>query len=91
MNRDYIALKWGTLKGWELFSDKAAEALKAFFNEGTHYESTMLQQDSDTQKQKLLELIDAVEESGGIIYLSWDGVEVSAEEAKKYVLEYNNE
>ena len=45
----------------------------------------MMQHDTEEQKTILCELIDIVP---GDIYLDWDGVYVSKEAAKKYVMEY---
>lgn len=82
-----LTLKWGTLKGWKLETDKSKEILQRYSNEGVSL-SSMLQEDTDNQKNFILELIDSVEENGGKFYLDWDGEYVTAEKAKAYVLEY---
>jgi len=45
----------------------------------------MAQKDSPEQKQALLDAIDLMDE----IWDDWEGVKITREEAKKYVLEYN--
>ncbi len=47
--------------------------------------SALMQHDTDTQKQALLDLIDAVD---GDIVNEWDGAHYTKEEAKQYVREY---
>ena len=85
--RDAIALKWGNLKRWDIKSDKAQECLDRYFAEPVAYGAAQ-QENTGTQIQALLDLCDAVAESGGTIYLDWDGVYVDAAEAKQYINEY---
>lgn len=82
-----MTLKWGTLKGWKLETDKSKEILQRYLKEGVAL-SSMMQEDTDNQKNFILELIDSVEENGGKFFLDWDGEYVAAEKAKAYVLEY---
>jgi len=83
--QDYITLKWGTLKAWELTSEKGIGLLKKYKELGSSY-SAMCQKDTPEQKKLICEMIDTVP---GEIYLDWDGEYVSKEKAKKYVMEYN--
>ena len=82
---DHISLKWGTLKAWHLNSAKGKELLKRYFELGTSA-SAMAVNDTPEQKDLICQMID--ECSAPTIWLDWDGVEVSKEEAKRYVLDY---
>lgn len=85
MSEDYLTLKWGTLKAWKLSSDRARELLQRYHEIGASM-SAMLQNDTPEQKQIICDLID--ECGADSVYLDWDGVYVSKDEAKKYVMEY---
>lgn len=82
--KDYISLKWGTLKAWRLTSDKGRELLAKYEELGASA-SAMMQRDTPEQKNLICEMIDTVP---GDIYMDWDGKYISKEEAKKYVMEY---
>jgi hypothetical protein len=84
--KNTLLLKWGTVKGWELHTDEAIDALQKWADFGV-CPSAMLQRDTPEQQQALLEAIDFMDE----IVLDWTGEKVSREEAKKYVLEYRKE
>lgn len=79
-----ITLKWGTLKGWNPKSDAAKVLLKRYFDIGSSM-SCMAQQDTDEQKQILVDLANL---SGMKIYLDWDGKYVSKDEAIEYIQNY---
>lgn len=81
---EHLLLKWGTLKGWEVETDKSREALKRYMDDGM-CASAMLQKDTQGQKQALCDLIDAID---GEITNDWSGETLSKEKAKEYVLEY---
>lgn len=81
---EYLLLKWGTLKGWNLESDKSREAAQKYSDFGMSM-SVMSQSDTPEQKQALCDLIDAID---GEIINDWSGERYSKDEAKKYVLEY---
>lgn len=81
---EYITLKWGTLKAWNIKSEKGIELLKQYYKLGSSF-SVMLQH--DTQEQKLI-ICDLIDLMLGEIYLDWEGIYVSKESAKKYVMEY---
>lgn len=85
MDKDYLSLKWGTLKGWNLHSEKGKKLLETYFKLGANM-SAMMQKDLPEQKNLILEMID--ECNNDEIYLEWDGINVSKEEAKKYITEY---
>ena len=81
-----LSLKWGTLKAWDLKTEASKAAMRKYYEAGAVSMSAMSQHNNDAQKDALCELIDAVDCE--TIYLDWDGVGVSKEEAKKYVREY---
>jgi len=80
-----LTLKWGTLKSWHFDSDQAIQLLKEY-NEIGQSASAMLQKDTPRQKEIICELIDLCD--ADTIYLHWDGIDVSKQEAKEYVLNY---
>lgn len=84
--KDYLTLKWGTLKAWSFHSEKAKKLLKEYGELGSSM-SAMLQKDTPRQKEIICELID----DGNFtkVYLDWDGKYISKANAKKYVLDYN--
>ena len=83
-DEDYIVLKWGTLKGWRLTSEKGQELMREYVEIGASL-SVMTQNDTPRQKQLICEMIDEVP---GDIYLDWDGRYINKEEAKQYVIGY---
>ena len=86
MSEEYLLLKWGTLKGWNIQSPAALAAAKRY-SEGGMSLSAMAQRDTDEQKQALCDLIDAID---GSITNDWSGEQMTKDEAKKYVLEYRS-
>lgn len=82
---DHITLKWGTLKAWDLNSDKGLELLRKYHEIGMSM-SAMAQKDTPEQKELICQMID--ECNAETIYLDWDDKHASKEEAKKYVREY---
>lgn len=84
-HQDSISLKWGTLKAWYLHSEKGQELLRKYHELGASW-SAMSQHDTPEQKELICQMID--ECNAETIYLDWDGVDVSKDEAKKYVREY---
>lgn len=83
-DKDYITLKWGTLKAWHL-SNPALEPLIEEYNKEGHSLSAMLQRDTPRQKEIICEMIEII---GKPVYNDWSGEEMSADEAKLYVMEY---
>ena len=86
---DYIALKWGTLKGWRLKnSPEAFEALKQYHELGVSM-SAMAQKDTPEQKALICKMIDTV---NGPIENDWEGEQFETKDAaKKYVMDYGKE
>mgnify|MGYP001213483123 CR=1 FL=1 len=87
LKNESLTLKWGTLKAWQLTSDKARELLKEYNEIGSSM-SAMMQHDTPRQKEIICELIDIG--NFDTVYLDWDGKDVSKEEAKEYVMSYGN-
>lgn len=86
MATESLALKWGTIKRWDVKSTASVVALKKYFDAGTVSMSAIAQHDNDAQRAALIELIEVVDCDE--IYLDWDGKYVSKEEAKDYILNY---
>ena len=80
-NKNYLTLKWGTLKSWNFSGNPAAEKLFEKYEELGASFSAMMQRDTPEQKEIICKLIDLMP---GEIYLEWDGKYVSKEEAKNY-------
>lgn len=88
--KDYLTLKWGTLKSWS-FTSKRAEKMKAKELLSKYRDLGMAagaaqQRDTREQKEVICKLIDAGNFTR--VCLDWDGKYVSKTEAKKYVMEY---
>lgn len=87
-NTESLSLKWGTLKGWKVQPDSPAyQLLKRYHEEPTSL-GAMTQRDTQSQKDIILEIIDAVDCDE--IYLDWDGKYVSKDEAKAYITGYGD-
>ena len=82
---EYLLLKWGSLKGWNLGDNEAAKAAAQRYADGGMSMSAMAQRDTPEQQQALCDLIDAID---GPITNDWSGESMTKEKAKKYVLEY---
>lgn len=82
--KDELALKWGTLKRWHIQTDAAQEALARYFAEPTSIGAAQ-QKDTETQKDALCDLIDAVNCD---VLNDWTGEFMSKDEAKTYVRDY---
>lgn len=82
---DSISLKWGTLRTCVLHSKNGRELMKKYKDLG--YSVSVLQQkDTPEQKELICQMIDACNTK--TILIEWSGVQVSKEEAKKYVMNY---
>jgi len=81
-----LRLKRGTVKGWDLQTAEAVEALKRWYSFGVHMSAEAEHSDNPEQKQALFDLIDLMDE----IHLGCDGVAVSREDAKAYLRHYWN-
>ena len=86
MSDEYLLLKWGSLKAWNVESEAAVAAFNKWAEGGVSMSAAM-QHDSDDQKKALCELIDAID---GEIQNDWTGEPMTKDEAKKYVTEYGS-
>ncbi len=84
-NTESLSLKWGSIKSWNFKQPKLMELLQKYYDLGVCI-SAALQEDTEEQRQLIIEMIDLVDCDE--IYLHWEGKHVSKEEAKKYVLEH---
>ena len=83
---DMLTLKWGTIKGYNFSGNaRALELLKEYDEIGSSF-SVMMQHDTVRQKEIICELIDVGDFE--TVYLAWDGVDVSKDKAKEYVMNY---
>lgn len=82
---EYLLLKWGGIKGWELETDTSKAALQEWAKDGVSMSAAM-QDDSPEQKQAICKLIDALD---GTIKNDWTGEVMTKDEAKRYVMEYS--
>jgi len=80
-----LLLKWGTVKGWRDFQDGECKDLLAKYLDDSPA-SCMLDNPDESQKMILCELIDKLD---GTIWNDWDDKEMTKDEAKKYVMEYD--
>lgn len=81
---DSLWLKWGTLKAWDLKSERGQELLKQYFALGSSMGAAQ-QNDTDEQKKLICEMID---EADCPIGNDWEGTYMTKAEAKEYVLNY---
>lgn len=83
-----LSLKWGTIKSYRLDVNGVAFALMNQYRiAGKVSASAMSQVDNQKQKEIICQIIDALDAE--TVHLSWTGKDVSKEEAKKYVMEYD--
>ena len=78
-----LLLKWGTIKGWDNFSEKSQEIVRRYFADGMSMSCAMERPD-EARKAILCELIDQLD---GEIQNDWSGEMMSKDEAKRYVKE----
>lgn len=88
MTPDELSLKWGTLKSWHMKSAAGIAALAAYDAGGPVSPSAMRARDTPAQKQAICDMIDAVHASGGAVWDDWNGCDMTAEGAKRYVMDY---
>lgn len=82
---DELGLKWGTLKYYDAESDDFIAALNKYF-ELEQCISVALQTMTEDHCKLLCEVVDAC--NNPQIYLDWDGIYVSKEKAKEYIMGY---
>ena len=81
-----LTLKWGTLKGWNFDEDGPAMARLSEYAEMGMSLGAATQHDSPEQVEKICEIIDALD--APTVTNSWEGTDMSKEEAKQYVRNY---
>lgn len=79
-----LLLKWGTVKSWRDLTERSVEIMKRYFEDGVSM-SCMADHPDNNRKQILCELID---QFSGEIHNDWSGEEMSKDEAKKYIMDY---
>lgn len=82
-----LLLKWGTIKGWENFSEKSQAIAERYFADGMPM-SCATDHPDDARKAILCELIDQLD---GEIQNDWTGKMMSKDEAKAYVMDYGKQ
>lgn len=86
--KDYLLLKWGSLKDWSgVNNPKALKLIDEWIKLGVSW-SAMMHRDTPKQKKILCDVIDNID---GKIQNDWDGKFYTKKQAKKYILEYGNE
>lgn len=83
---EHLLLKWGTIKGWDDFSEKSQEIVSRYFEDGMCMSAASDRPD-EKRKAILCELIDQLD---GEIQNDWTGKQMSKDEAKKYVMDYRS-
>lgn len=86
MGKEQLTLKWGTVKGWDRMTDASVEIMERFFKDGEPF-SAMADRPNEDRRRMLCELIDQLD---GEIWNDWDGVTMTKDDAKKYVMTYGN-
>jgi hypothetical protein len=82
---NYLLLKWGTLKGWNVENrPELIQLMREYHEIGSNF-SAMMQKDTPRQKEIILELIDKFD---GPIQNDWDGTMYDKQAAKDYILNY---
>lgn len=84
--KNYLTLKWGTLKTWNFHNSEKGTVLLKEYNELGSSFSAMSQRDTPRQKEIICSLIDLCDDD--MIFLDWDAIDVSKEKAKEYVMNY---
>ena len=83
---DYLLLKWGSWKRYDFGNNpKAIELINKFNAEGVS-QSAIAQENTDSQKDILCEIIDIMD---GTIQNDWDGEYYTKKQAKEYVRSYS--
>ena len=88
-DREFLALKWGAIKGYNIKTPASKAALDNFKSLNDGCIGGMFNRQSSAQKEALCKLIDILDASE--IYLSWDAEYVSKERAKEYIINYGKQ
>lgn len=87
--KEYLALKWGGIKGYNIKTPASKAALDNFKSLNDGCVGGMFNRQNSAQKEALCKLIDVLDASE--IFLSWDAEYVSKERAKEYIMNYGKE
>lgn len=79
-----ISLKWGTLKSWDLETAEAIQLIKEYYEDPVSI-SVALHKNTEKQKEVICKLIDISDS----IWNDWEDKEMTKEEAKEYVLNFD--
>lgn len=82
---EFLSLKWGTVKAWQGLSDTSVAIMQRYFADGMVMSAAM-DRPTPERTEILCELIDQID---GDIWNDWDDREMSKDEAKEYVRNYN--
>jgi len=85
--KDYIWIKWGTLKEVQYSTVEQFAALKRYHDRGPVSMGAMQREDNSAQKQALCDLIDAISKNGGDVIDAWTMKTITVAEAKRWVME----
>ena len=85
--KEYLLLKWGTLKDWKIYSKESYVILKKYLETGVN-QSCALQEDTLEQKKIICELIDCLD---GKIQNDWSGEVLTKDEAKQYIISFHED
>lgn len=85
MDRDYLLLKWGTLKDWSGVKTPEAKLLIKKYLELGSSASAIYQKDTNKQKEIICQIIDACD---GKIQNDFDGKYYTKKQAKQYIRNY---
>lgn len=87
--KEFLLLKWGTLKDWSgVTNPKALKLIEKYFELGSSMSAAM-QHDSLEQKEIICQIIDTLQD--GQIHSDWSGEEFTKKQAKEYVMNYGKE
>lgn len=84
MSKESLTLKWGTIKGWDNFTEQSQEIVSRFYSDGEPMSAMADRPDGDRIKI----LCELIEQLDGEIWDDWNGVPMTKDEAKRYVMNY---
>lgn len=84
MSKEYLLLKWGTVKGWNNLSEPSVALMEEYYMENMPV-SAMMDCPTVERIEILCKLIDQLD---GTIQNDWTGEMMSKEEAKQYLRDY---
>lgn len=80
-----LSFKWGTLKGWSSVNKECIPLLEKYFADGVPLGCAS---DRPTEDRKKI-LCEAIDLFIGELHNDWTGKQMTKDEAKKYVMEYD--